>query len=149
MHNSLILYVAELFYATALFCAKGSILSFYWRMFRVTNIKLPIQILACCSLIWIIIRVSGPVVYCPRWKTNNNRHSWASSIAYPCSASGIPLLEALVPLRTRSSFSVLSWSTLCSISQSSPCRFSRFVSYSYLSFRRSVSCSCLSLVLCK
>lgn len=58
MKNALILYVAELFYATALFCAKASILSFYWRMFRVTNIKLPIQILGCCSLIWIIIRVS-------------------------------------------------------------------------------------------
>ncbi|ESU11764.1 hypothetical protein FGSG_05754 [Fusarium graminearum PH-1] len=56
MKNALILYVAELFYATALFCAKASILSFYWRMFRVTNIKLPIQILAGSALIWIIIR---------------------------------------------------------------------------------------------
>ncbi|RKL35830.1 hypothetical protein BFJ72_g8530 [Fusarium proliferatum] len=64
MHNSLILYVAELFYATALFCAKGSILSFYWRMFRVTNIKLPIQILACCSLIWIIIRTFMGIFHC-------------------------------------------------------------------------------------
>jgi hypothetical protein len=58
MQNSLLLYVAELFYATALFFAKASILSFYWRMFRVTNIKLPIQILGACSLIWIIVRVS-------------------------------------------------------------------------------------------
>ncbi|PNP61282.1 hypothetical protein FNYG_13968 [Fusarium nygamai] len=64
MHNSLILFVAELFYATALFCAKGSILSFYWRMFRVTNIKLPIQILACCSLIWIIIRTFMGIFHC-------------------------------------------------------------------------------------
>ncbi|KAF5539314.1 integral membrane protein pth11 [Fusarium napiforme] len=64
MHNSLILYVAELFYATALFCAKGSILSFYWRMFRVTNIKLPIQILACSSLIWIIIRTFMGIFHC-------------------------------------------------------------------------------------
>lgn len=61
MKNALILYVAELFYATALFCAKASILSFYWRMFRVTNIKLPIQILAGSALIWIIIRVSIPI----------------------------------------------------------------------------------------
>ncbi|RBR22327.1 uncharacterized protein FIESC28_04521 [Fusarium coffeatum] len=64
MKNALILYVAELFYATALFCAKASILSFYWRMFRVTNIKLPIQILGCCSLIWIIIRTFMGIWHC-------------------------------------------------------------------------------------
>jgi hypothetical protein len=34
-----------------------SILSLYWRMFKVTNIRLPIQILFACSLIWIIFRV--------------------------------------------------------------------------------------------
>ncbi|KAL9575841.1 hypothetical protein ACKAV7_000004 [Fusarium commune] len=33
-----------------------AILAFYWRMFCVTSIKLPIQILACSSIIWIIIR---------------------------------------------------------------------------------------------
>ncbi|XEV01417.1 hypothetical protein FSHL1_011303 [Fusarium sambucinum] len=64
MKNALILYVAELFYATALFCAKASILSFYWRMFRVTNIKLPIQILACSALIWIIIRTFMGIWHC-------------------------------------------------------------------------------------
>ncbi|KIL93007.1 hypothetical protein FAVG1_04188 [Fusarium avenaceum] len=64
MQNGLLLYVAELFYATALFCAKASILSFYWRMFRVTNIKLPIQILGGCALIWIIIRTIMGIFHC-------------------------------------------------------------------------------------
>ncbi|WZH42151.1 hypothetical protein QYS62_003141 [Fusarium acuminatum] len=64
MQNSLLLYVAELFYATALFFAKASILSFYWRMFRVTNIKLPIQILGACSLIWIIVRTFMGIFHC-------------------------------------------------------------------------------------
>lgn len=57
--TKLLLYIAELMYASALFFAKASILSFYWRMFRVTNIKLPIQILFTCAVIWIIIRVSS------------------------------------------------------------------------------------------
>ncbi|KAM5347620.1 hypothetical protein ACJ41O_007444 [Fusarium nematophilum] len=62
--TKLILYVAELLYASALFFAKASILSFYWRMFRVTNIKLPIQILFGCSLIWIIVRTIMGIFHC-------------------------------------------------------------------------------------
>ncbi|KAF4472469.1 integral membrane pth11 [Fusarium albosuccineum] len=50
------LVICELLYAFALFFAKMAILAFYWRMFRVTSIKLPIQILTVCSIIWIIIR---------------------------------------------------------------------------------------------
>jgi uncharacterized membrane protein YqjE len=53
----LLLFIAELFYAFGLFFAKISILSLYWRMFRVTNIRLPIQILFGCSLVWITFRV--------------------------------------------------------------------------------------------
>lgn len=55
--SKLILFIAELFYAFGLFFAKVSILSLYWRMFSVTNIRLPIQILFGCSLIWITFRV--------------------------------------------------------------------------------------------
>lgn len=53
----LLLFIAELFYAFGLFFAKISILSLYWRMFRVTGIRLPIQILFGCSLVWITFRV--------------------------------------------------------------------------------------------
>lgn len=102
MQNSLLLYVAELFYATALFCAKASILSFYWRMFRVTNIKLPIQILGASALIWIIIRVSNLFNEFDHG-SNSYRRSWVSSTASPFSVSGILPQEAHVPLRTRSS----------------------------------------------
>lgn len=55
--SKLILYIAELFYAFALFFAKMSLLCLYWRMFRLTNIRLPIQILFGCSIIWITFRV--------------------------------------------------------------------------------------------
>ena len=53
----LLLFIGELVYASALFFGKASILCFYWRMFRVSNIKLPIQILLAASVIWIVIRV--------------------------------------------------------------------------------------------
>ena len=55
--SKLLLFIAELFYAFGLFFAKVSILSLYWRMFHVTNIRLPIQILFGCSFVWIIFRV--------------------------------------------------------------------------------------------
>lgn len=57
-YNKLLLYIAELFYAFALFFGKMSILCFYWRLFSVTDIKIPIQVLMVLSILWIIIRVS-------------------------------------------------------------------------------------------
>ena len=57
-YNKLLLYIAELFYAFALFFGKMSILCFYWRLFSVTDIKIPIHVLMVLSILWIIIRVS-------------------------------------------------------------------------------------------
>lgn len=51
------LFFIEHLYAFTLFFAKVSILSFYWRMFRVTNIKVFIKILIVCSILWILARV--------------------------------------------------------------------------------------------
>ncbi|KAH6871236.1 hypothetical protein B0T10DRAFT_611294 [Thelonectria olida] len=62
--SKLLLFVAELVYAFALFFAKLSILSLYWRMFRVTSIRLPIQILFGCSILWIIFRISMGIFHC-------------------------------------------------------------------------------------
>ncbi|KAI1863181.1 uncharacterized protein JN550_009707 [Neoarthrinium moseri] len=62
--TKLLLYIAELFYAFALFFGKMSILSFYWRLFSVSNIKLPIQILMGCSIIWITIRTFLAIFHC-------------------------------------------------------------------------------------
>ncbi|KAL6399398.1 hypothetical protein AUP68_17946 [Ilyonectria robusta] len=50
------LYIGELVYSVALFCAKASLLLFYWRIFSVSSIKLPIQILFGCAVIWVICR---------------------------------------------------------------------------------------------
>ncbi|KAI1343468.1 hypothetical protein F5Y15DRAFT_234463 [Xylariaceae sp. FL0016] len=62
--SKLLLYIAELFYAFALFFGKVSILFFYWRMFRVTNIKLPVKILLGCAVVWIIIRTIMGIFHC-------------------------------------------------------------------------------------
>ncbi|KAH7013659.1 hypothetical protein EDB80DRAFT_749306 [Ilyonectria destructans] len=62
--SKLLLFVAELVYAFALFFAKLSILSLYWRMFHVTNIRLPIQILFGCSIVWITFRIFMGIFHC-------------------------------------------------------------------------------------
>ncbi|SCO87525.1 related to integral membrane protein [Fusarium oxysporum] len=62
--SKLVLFVAELFYAFGLFFAKVSILSLYWRMFCITNIRLPIQILFGCSITWIIFRIFMGIFHC-------------------------------------------------------------------------------------
>ncbi|CAH0024654.1 unnamed protein product [Clonostachys rhizophaga] len=62
--GKLLLFIAELFYAFGLFFAKVSILSLYWRMFNLTNIRLPIQILFGCSFVWIIFRIFMGIFHC-------------------------------------------------------------------------------------
>lgn len=56
--SRLILWNVEIFYAFSLAFAKLSILAFYWRMFKTSNLKLPIQILGVSAIIWLTIRVS-------------------------------------------------------------------------------------------
>ncbi|EXL92600.1 hypothetical protein FOIG_14340 [Fusarium odoratissimum NRRL 54006] len=48
------LFIMEHFYAFTLFFAKISILSFYWRMFRVANIQIFVSVLLVCSILWIL-----------------------------------------------------------------------------------------------
>ena len=58
-HNFFLgLWIAELFYTFALTPAKLSFLAFYWRVFRVSSIKLPIKIMATIVIVWSVVRVS-------------------------------------------------------------------------------------------
>ncbi|KAG5745917.1 hypothetical protein H9Q72_014489, partial [Fusarium xylarioides] len=50
------LFIMEHFYAFTLFFAKISMLSFYWRMFRVANIQIFVSVLLVCSILWILVR---------------------------------------------------------------------------------------------
>jgi hypothetical protein len=51
------LWIAELFYTFALAPAKLAFLAFYWRIFRISSIKLPIRIMATAVVLWSIVRV--------------------------------------------------------------------------------------------
>jgi phosphatidylglycerophosphatase A len=52
------LWIAELFYTLALTPAKLAFLAFYWRIFRISSIKLPIKIMAVTVMCWAISRAS-------------------------------------------------------------------------------------------
>lgn len=49
----LLLWNAEIFYAFSLACSKYSILGFYWRLFKTSNIRTPILILVGATTIWV------------------------------------------------------------------------------------------------
>ncbi|KAF2472427.1 uncharacterized protein BDR25DRAFT_366447 [Lindgomyces ingoldianus] len=54
--SRLILWNVELFYAFSLAFTKLAILAFYWRMFKTSKIKIPIQVLAGCAILWLVLR---------------------------------------------------------------------------------------------
>nr|RBQ96936.1 hypothetical protein FVER53263_10934 [Fusarium verticillioides] len=58
------LFIMEHFYAFTLFFAKISILSFYWRMFRVANIQIFVSVLLICSILWILVRTFLTTFHC-------------------------------------------------------------------------------------
>ncbi|KAF4455809.1 hypothetical protein F53441_2008 [Fusarium austroafricanum] len=58
------LFIAEHLYAFTLFFAKISILSFYWRMFRVANIQIFVSVLLICSILWILVRTFLTTFHC-------------------------------------------------------------------------------------
>ncbi|KAF5717932.1 L-fucose permease [Fusarium mundagurra] len=58
------LFIMEHFYAWTLFFAKISILSFYWRMFRVANIQIFVSVLLVCSVLWLLVREFLTTFHC-------------------------------------------------------------------------------------
>lgn len=51
-----LLWVTELLYAGSIAASKLAILSFYWRVFRYTSIRIPILVLIAAVFIWFTIR---------------------------------------------------------------------------------------------
>ncbi|KAG9252083.1 uncharacterized protein F5Z01DRAFT_638720 [Emericellopsis atlantica] len=64
MRSSIFVLLVELFYAFSLFCSKIAILGMYWRLFSTSPIRLPIQVLAAMSLVWVIIRTFMTIFHC-------------------------------------------------------------------------------------
>ncbi|KAF2489885.1 hypothetical protein BU16DRAFT_544240 [Lophium mytilinum] len=72
--SKLILWNAEIFYAFSLAFSKLSILAFYWRMFKNSNIKKPIIVLFVSAIVWLILRTFMAIFHCVPvqafWKSN-------------------------------------------------------------------------------
>lgn len=57
LRSRLLLFYIELTYAFSLGFSKFAILAFYWRMFKSSKIRFPIQVLSVATIIWLIFRV--------------------------------------------------------------------------------------------
>jgi hypothetical protein len=55
--SRLLLWLQELIYGFSLAFSKLAVLGFYWRMFKMSTIKWPIQGLAVATVVWLILRV--------------------------------------------------------------------------------------------
>ncbi|KAH0551520.1 hypothetical protein GP486_007263, partial [Trichoglossum hirsutum] len=58
------LWIGELFYTFALTPAKLAFLAFYWRIFRVSSITLPIKITGVVIICWAIVRIIVTICHC-------------------------------------------------------------------------------------
>jgi flagellar biosynthesis protein FliR len=55
--NLLCLFIEELMYSFVTAFAKISVLSFFWRIFQRSSIRLPIKIMASLVVAWLLARV--------------------------------------------------------------------------------------------
>lgn len=62
--SRLYLWISQILYAFSLAFSKLSILALYWRLFHTSDIRIPIQILGACSIIWLVIRILLSVFHC-------------------------------------------------------------------------------------
>ncbi|KAI8652623.1 hypothetical protein NCS57_01326900 [Fusarium keratoplasticum] len=59
-----LLWITELLYAASIAASKLAILSFYWRIFRYTSIRIPILVLIAAVSIWFTIRTFMVIFHC-------------------------------------------------------------------------------------
>ncbi|KAM5344331.1 hypothetical protein ACJ41O_012868 [Fusarium nematophilum] len=62
--SRILLWSSELCYACSIASAKLAILTFYWRVFRYTSIRIAIQVLLVTATIWITIRTFMVIFHC-------------------------------------------------------------------------------------
>ncbi|KAM5366846.1 hypothetical protein ACJZ2D_010298 [Fusarium nematophilum] len=63
-HSRLLGFFNSLCYASSLASSKISILSFYWRLFKLSTIRIPILLMLGMSVIWIILRTFMLIFRC-------------------------------------------------------------------------------------
>jgi hypothetical protein len=62
--SHLSLFLVELLYSLSICFSKLAILAFYWRMFKTSNIRVPILVLAGMSIIWLVVRIFLTIFTC-------------------------------------------------------------------------------------
>lgn len=95
----LYLFILEFTYAYSLGFTKLSILALYWHFFRMFKVRIPIIVLACATIIWLLCRVSAPNTLHPalldkkrrgiKADRSSGRPFWICCIASPYRRSGI------------------------------------------------------------
>lgn len=58
------MYCSQFCYAFSIASSKFAILGLYWRLFKLSSIRIPIQIMFVISLIWIILRTFMVIFHC-------------------------------------------------------------------------------------
>jgi hypothetical protein len=115
--SRLILFHAELAYAFSLAWAKLAILAFYWRMFKTSSIRIPIQVLTACTLVWLVLRVYLTIIGDGQRLTSVCRLSLLYSIAFPSKSSGKQILTAFATLMVRPDIRLLTSDVLLIVSR--------------------------------
>ncbi|UPK97505.1 hypothetical protein LCI18_008440 [Fusarium solani-melongenae] len=79
LYNRLLMLCTEYCYAFSIASSKFTILSLYWRLFKHSSIRLPIQIMLTASLAWILLRIFMVSLQCIPLK-----YFWDKSIDGRC-----------------------------------------------------------------
>ncbi|KAF7557742.1 hypothetical protein G7Z17_g458 [Cylindrodendrum hubeiense] len=64
LHSRLLMYCSQFCYAFSIASSKFAILCLYWRLFKQSSIRIPIQLMLVISLIWIILRTFMVIFHC-------------------------------------------------------------------------------------
>ena len=65
-----VLWIGSLTYASSIAASKISFLFFYWRLFKFTSIRSPIQVLLVTAAAWFIVRTPMTIFQCLPVKAN-------------------------------------------------------------------------------
>ncbi|KAH7123112.1 hypothetical protein EDB81DRAFT_699967 [Dactylonectria macrodidyma] len=64
LHSRLLMYCSQFCYAFSIASSKFAILCLYWRLFKLSSIRIPIQMMFVICLIWIILRTFMVIFHC-------------------------------------------------------------------------------------
>ncbi|KAH7129571.1 hypothetical protein B0J13DRAFT_564270 [Dactylonectria estremocensis] len=64
LHSRLLMYCSQFCYAFSIASSKFAILCLYWRLFKLSSIRIPLQLMFVICLVWIILRTFMVIFHC-------------------------------------------------------------------------------------